>query len=119
MSRSHAERLFSAIEKNADKPAVVFAGKTWTFRDLDRLSARYARGLSAAAIEAGDRVAVFAETSPEVVVALLGHYRLGAIHVPVNTRYRGAEASHVLTDSGAKALIVAGGSAAARVLEEL
>lgn len=119
MSRSHAERLFSALEAGAGKPAVVFAGRTWSFQDLDRLSARYAHGLSAAGIEAGDRVAVLAETSPEVIVALLGHYRLGAIHVPINTRYRGPEVSHILTDSGAKALFVEGGSPAARVLEEL
>jgi malonyl-CoA/methylmalonyl-CoA synthetase len=119
MSRSHAERLFSALETGADKPAVVFAGRTWSFRDLDRLSARYARGLSAAGIEAGDRVAVLAETSPEVIVALLGHYRLGAIHVPINTRYRSPEVSHILADSGAKALLVEGGSPPARILEEL
>ncbi len=119
MSREHAERLFAALGTRAGKPAIVFEGRTWTFGDLDRLSAAYARGLAAKGIESGDRVAVFAETSPDVIVALLGHYRLGAVHVPINTRYRGEELAHVLVDSGAKAILLGAGSPCARVLEEL
>jgi malonyl-CoA/methylmalonyl-CoA synthetase len=116
---SHAKRLFAALESHPEKPAIVFERRTWTFADLDRLSAAYARGLSEKGIERGDRVAVFAETSPEVVVALLGHYRLGAIHVPINTRYRGEELAHILRDSGARAMLLRAGSPCARILEEL
>ncbi len=116
---SHAERLFAALESHPEKPAIVFEGRTWTFADLDRLSAAYARGLTAKGIGPGDRVAVFAETSPEVIVALLGHYRLGAVHVPINSRYRGEELSHILGDSGARAVLLRTGSSCARVLEEI
>jgi malonyl-CoA/methylmalonyl-CoA synthetase len=116
---SHSERLFAFLTAAPEKPAIVFEGRTWTFADLDRLSATYARGLSAAGIQAGDRVAVFAETSPEVIVALLGHYRLGAVHVPINTRYRGEEVRQILEDSGAIAVLLRAGSSCARVLERL
>jgi acyl-CoA synthetase (AMP-forming)/AMP-acid ligase II len=119
MSRSHAERLFASLTAAPEKPAVVFEERTWTFADLDRLSAAYARGLSAAGIRPGDRVAVFAESSPDVIVALLGHYRLGAVHVPINTRYRGEEVRHILDDSGAKATLLRAGSPCADILEEL
>ena len=61
-------------------------------------------------------MAVFAESSPEVVVALLGHYRSGIIHVPINTRYREDEAGHILRDSGARAVLFAPGSPQADVL---
>jgi acyl-CoA synthetase (AMP-forming)/AMP-acid ligase II len=64
-------------------------------------------------------VAVYCETCPEVVIALLGHYRLGAAHVPVNTRYRGEELSHVLSDSGASAVLVEAGSERERILDSL
>jgi acyl-CoA synthetase (AMP-forming)/AMP-acid ligase II len=119
MSPSFAERLFASLAAAPEKPAIVFEGRTWTLADLDRLSAAYARGLSAAGIRPGDRVAVFAETSPEVIVALLGHYRLGAVHVPINTRYRGEEVTHILDDSGAKAVLLRAGSPCAGILEEL
>jgi len=117
MTREHVGRLFSALEARPEKPALVFEGRTWTFGDLDRLSAAYARGLAAAGIGAGDRVAVFAETCPEVIVALLGHYRLGSIHVPINTRYSGEEVAHVLADSGAKAVLLRAGSPCAEVIQ--
>ena len=115
--RSRVERLFAALESSGEKPALVFEGRTWTFADLDRLSRRYARGLAAAGFASGDRIAVYAETSPEVVVALLGHHRLGALHVPINTRYRGEELSHVLQDSGAKAILLGAGTEGERVLD--
>lgn len=118
-SSAHVERLFSALEAEPEKTAIVFEGRSLTFGELDALSWRYARGLAAAGVEKGDRVAVFSETSPEVIIALLGHYRLGAIHVPINTRYRAGEVAHILEDSGAKALLLRAGSPCAGVVESL
>ena len=106
MTDSRFGRLFSRLREEPEKPAILFEGRSRTFSDLDRLSARYASGLAGAGVRRGDRVAVFAETSPEVVVALLGHYRLGAVHVPINTRYRGEEIAHILSDSGASAAVL-------------
>jgi acyl-CoA synthetase (AMP-forming)/AMP-acid ligase II len=116
---SHVERLFVALENRPANPAVIFEGQTFTFGDLDLLSRRYARGLAAACVMPGDRVAIFAETSPEVILALLGHYRLGAVHVPINTRYQREETAHILEDSGARWVLLRAGSPCARVLEEL
>ncbi len=110
-------KLLSSLTAFAGREALVFGGRALTFGDLDLLSARYAAGLSALGVRRGDRVAVFAESSPDLVVALLGHYRIGAIHVPINTRYRAEEAGHILRDSGAKAVLVCPGTDCARVLD--
>ncbi|MGH9398942.1 MAG: AMP-binding protein, partial [Thermoanaerobaculia bacterium] len=75
--RARVERLFAPFKAFARKPALVFEGRTFTYGDLDRLSRHYARGLCAAGLAPGDRVAVYAENSPEVVVALFAHYRAG------------------------------------------
>jgi malonyl-CoA/methylmalonyl-CoA synthetase len=99
--------------------ALVFRDRSYTFGDLDRLSAAYAARLDGLGIRRGDRVAVFAESSPEVVLALLGHYRLGVIHVPINTRYRAEEAGHILRDSGARAVLFEPDSAQDDVLREI
>ena len=65
---------------------------------------RYAAGLRALGVEPGDRVAALAHPSVDLVVANLGCYVAGAVHVPINTRYRGAEIAHILADSGARAI---------------
>jgi acyl-CoA synthetase (AMP-forming)/AMP-acid ligase II len=117
--RARVERLFAPLTASAGKPALLFAGRAWTYGDLDRLSRSYARGLSSAGLRPGDRVAVYAETSPEVIVALLAHYRAGLVHVPINPGYRGEELTHILEDSGAAAVLVRAGSAAAGVLNAI
>ena len=119
MSSERVARLFSALSDLPEKEALVFGGRSWTFGALDAASRRYAAGLASRGIGAGDRVAVFAEASPEALIALLGHYRLGAIHVPINTRYRAEEAGHILQDSGARAVLYAAGSEQEGILREI
>ncbi|MCA1581340.1 MAG: acyl-CoA synthetase [Acidobacteria bacterium] len=119
MRESAAARLFSHLSARSGGDAVVFAGRTLTFGDLESLSRRYASGLAALGVRKGDRVAAFAESLPEAIVAMLGHYRLGAIHVPINTRYRGEEAGHILEDAGAATVVVRAGSESEAVLRSL
>ncbi len=68
-----------------------------------------ARALLASGIEPGDRVAVWAPNSLEWIVAALGVTTAGGVLVPVNTRFRGAEAAFVLARSGARALFTVRG----------
>ena len=85
-------------------------------RPADRLRRRCARmvddaarALLASGIERGDRVAVWAPNSLEWIVAALGVTTAGGVLVPVNTRFRGAEAAFVLARSGARALFTVRG----------
>jgi acyl-CoA synthetase (AMP-forming)/AMP-acid ligase II len=119
MSAPRVERLLAALRSEGDRPAIVFEDRSLSYAGLDRLSGSYAQGLAANGFAAGDRIAVFAETRPEVVVALLGHHRLGTVHVPLNTRYRSGEVGHVLSDSGAAAVLVEAGGETERTLDSL
>ena len=117
--RSRRVRLFAHLTASSKKEAVRFRGRATSFGELDELSRRYARGLTSLGIERGDRVAVLAENSPEVVIALLGNYRIGVVHVPINPRYRAQEVGHILRDSGAKAVLYRPGSECSDVLDAL
>ncbi len=68
-----------------------------------------ARALMAVGIERGDRVAVWAPNSLEWIVAALGVTTAGGVLVPVNTRFRGAEAAYILARSRARALFTVRG----------
>jgi HIP---CoA ligase len=70
---------------------------------------RYARGFVAADVGAGDRVAVWAPNCAEWMLAALGLLRVGAVLVPLNTRYKGGEAAHIVRDAGAKTLVTVRG----------
>ena len=56
-------------------------------------------------VDPGDRVAVWAFNCTEWIVAALGLFEAGAVLVPVNTRFKGAEANDVLLRSRAKVLV--------------
>ncbi len=116
-SRARVGRLFAALREGGAREALRFAGRSFSYEDLDASSRRYAAALARIGIRRGDRVAVFAESCTEVLVSLLGHYRSGVIHVPINTRYRGEEARHILVDSGARAVLFEPGSEQASVLD--
>ena len=60
-------------------------------------------------IERGDRVAIWAPNCAEWVVAALGAVGAGAVLVPLNTRFKGAEAAYMLRQSGARMLFTVGG----------
>jgi malonyl-CoA/methylmalonyl-CoA synthetase len=100
------DRLLGALRSRAAHPAVVWNGRSYSFEEISRLSSLYSERLSALGIRRGDRVAVFAETCPELIAAFIGHLMTGVIHVPINTRYKADEARHILEDSGAVAVLV-------------
>lgn len=119
MSREYVDKLFHHFTERADQTAFVLGDESLTWAELDELSRRYATGLRALGLERGDRVAAILETSLKMVVALVGHYRLGLVHVPVNTQYREVEVAHILDDSEAKAVITDRGSASDEVVDAL
>jgi acyl-CoA synthetase (AMP-forming)/AMP-acid ligase II len=63
----------------------------------------------ASGIKAGDRVAIWAPNIHEWIVAALGALTAGAVLVPINTRFKGREASYVLAKSRAKLLFTVRG----------
>jgi acyl-CoA synthetase (AMP-forming)/AMP-acid ligase II len=105
LSRQSTAHLFAALESGSPSVALHFEGRTLTWAELDERARSYAKAMQQAGIDRGDRVAVIAENCLEVVIALFGNYYLGAVHVPINTRYLAAEIAHVLGDSSPSAVI--------------
>jgi acyl-CoA synthetase (AMP-forming)/AMP-acid ligase II len=107
------------ISAHATHPAVVWNGRSYSFEEMSRWAGSYVAFLERAGVKRGDRVALFAETCPELVAALAGHLGAGIIHVPINTRYRAEEARHILEDSGAVAVLTRRTDGCAKVLDAI
>ncbi|NBE54995.1 AMP-binding protein [Streptomyces sp. YC537] len=88
-----------------DRAAVVFEGRTTTYRELDALIARLAGWLRSEGVRPGDRVAVHLPNTPQFLVSMMAILRVGAVHVPVNPMFQAAELAYELTDSGAELVI--------------
>ena len=80
-----------------------------TFDQLAEQAAAATRAIVANGIERGDRVAIWAPNCAEWVIAALGAVGAGALLVPLNTRFKGAEAAYILRQSGARLLFTVEG----------
>ncbi len=65
-------------------------------------------------IERGDRVGIRLPNGNDWALAFFGIQMLGAVAVPVNTRFTESEIEYVVTDSGASYVLRAGRAASRR-----
>ncbi len=96
-SRGHADRLF-----------VIYEDERVSYEAHYRATAALAAHLVALGIGKGDRVALAMRNLPEWSVAFFAGVAIGAIMVPLNAWWTGAELEYGLRDSGARVLIVDG-----------
>lgn len=86
--------LLDAIHERDDEPAVSVAGEALSFGELRGAMAAFAESIAGA-----ERVAVWADSSLETIVAAAATIESGATLVPVNPKLGRGELEHVLTDS--------------------
>jgi long-chain acyl-CoA synthetase len=105
---SLVEMLRRSVDDAPERDAVVeLDGPRLTYRELWDRSAQVAGGLREAGIGRGDRVAIRYGNKLEWVLAFLGTQFAGGVAVPVNTRLTEPEVDYVVTDSGAKVVLLA------------
>ncbi|MFN5729526.1 MAG: class I adenylate-forming enzyme family protein, partial [Pseudanabaena sp.] len=100
-----AQLISEIAAKYADKPAIIFAGKTWTYQEFDRQVQNYATSLDLLGLKKGDRVAI---QLPKCIEFLFFHFAIlsiGAISLPLNPDYRPEEIVYFLTDSGSSLFV--------------
>lgn len=81
-------------------------GETATYAEADAASDRIAAALDGLGLGVGDRVAVMLPNRLTYPLLFLALAKLGAVHVPVNTRYTPREIAHVVGDSAATAMVI-------------
>jgi acyl-CoA synthetase (AMP-forming)/AMP-acid ligase II len=101
---SLVELLRASVERDPAATAVleVTGGASLSYGELWERAARVAGGLAAAGVERGDRVAIRLPNGIDWVLAFWGAQLLGAVVVPVNTRFTEDEVAYVVEDSGAR-----------------
>ncbi|WP_031404426.1 long-chain fatty acid--CoA ligase [Thiomonas sp. FB-Cd] len=103
--------LFFNVEVAAarfpDKPFLIFYDGTLSFGAFKREAEAIAGFLQRrCGIQAGDRVLLDMQNSPQFVLAYYGILRAGGVVVPVNPMNLTLELAHYVNDSGAKAAFV-------------
>ncbi|HEX3748185.1 MAG TPA: AMP-binding protein [Bryobacteraceae bacterium] len=90
-----------------DEIGLEFAGREFTFGELDGRSNRMAALFVARGLHTGDRLAVYLANCVEMIDIYLACVKLGVIFVPINILYREKEILHILDDAEPLAVIAA------------
>jgi long-chain acyl-CoA synthetase len=100
-------------QTDPDKPALVMAGsgRSLTYAELDDRSLRLANRLRAAGLRRGDVVALLSDNKPETYEVYWAALRSGLYITAVNHNLTADEASYIVRDCGARALVVSAASA--------
>lgn len=104
---------------NHEALVYTHTGRRWTFRTLNEEARLIARGLLAAGVKPGDRVAVWATNVPEWIILQFALAKIGAILVTVNTALRAHEIEYLLRQSESSTLVTIGGFRSVNYLDEL
>jgi len=89
----------------ADRPAIVTAAGTTTYRELLALASRAGNALRALGLQSEQRVALLLPDGLEWAAVFLGALRIGAVAVTMNTRLETAAWAAILRDSRARVLV--------------
>lgn len=97
--------LAQAVRRYGEREAMIFDNGALTFQQLLETSGLVARSFLSLGVRRGDMVAVWMAGYAEWAYLYYGLLRIGAIIVPVNTRYKPKEVEYVLNKSRAGTLV--------------
>ena len=106
-------RVYDWVAKHAlftpDKLALVevSTGRRFTYREFNEQANRVANLLESLGVKAGDRVAIIAPNSADVLFTLFGATKIGAIFVPLNHKLEAAELLPIVQNCEPSILIYA------------
>src|SRR5438105_14266520 len=93
------------VQRCGAREALAFAGQRWSFQQLQADSDRAARGLMQCGIQPWDKMALWLTNRPEWLHILFAVAKIGAVLVPMNTRFRTTDVAYVLRQSDTRLLI--------------
>lgn len=89
-----------------DRTFLVIGDDRVTYAEMHERAMAVARALIAHGIRRGDRVGLLMPNSAEFLDVVFGAAYVGAVAVPINSRFRRAELRHVVPDSGSQLLFL-------------
>jgi fatty-acyl-CoA synthase len=99
------EQLDRTAARYGKREALAFAGERWTFQQVQAATDQAARGLMQCGVKPGDKVALWLTNRPEWLHLQYAVAKIGAVLVPVNTRFRTTDLEYVLRQSDSTTLV--------------
>lgn len=99
--------LEEVAERYPENVALIFKDQRISYRMLREKARALAKGFMALGVGRGDKVSIWMGNCPEWIYTQLATAMLGAVLVPVNTRFRTNELEYILGQSESTTLLMA------------
>ena len=103
------EEFAAQVRRRPDKTAVECRDRALTYAELDRRANRLAHALISRGVRPEQPVAVLLERDVEMVVAVFGIVKAGAVYVPMDPSYPRDRLEYMVGDAAAVAAVTTGG----------
>jgi len=104
-AKTLGDLLDKASEKWPDREAIVFKEQRISYREYRKKVDQLAKALIHIGIQKGDKISILFSNRPEWSISEYAVDKIGAIVVPVNTRYKTDELEYILRHSDSTTLI--------------
>jgi acyl-CoA synthetase (AMP-forming)/AMP-acid ligase II len=98
--------LENTVQIYPDKVGFIGGDARLTYKEFNKTVNRIAAGLEKHGVRRGDHTAVLLGIELEFPLSFFALMKLGAVVVPLNTRFKGEELAYEINDSESKVLIV-------------
>ncbi|MEE1281872.1 MAG: amino acid adenylation domain-containing protein, partial [Acutalibacteraceae bacterium] len=100
------EMFEEQVEKTPENTAVIFEGKSITYKELNERANVIAHKLRAVGVKPDDLVAIIAERSIEMIIGIYGIIKAGGAYVPIDPTYPKERVEYITKDCSTKAVLV-------------
>ena len=96
------DRIAAAL---GERPAIVTPARTLSYAELEERASRLAATLAAHGVTSGSKVGIFLYNRAEYLETIYAAFKLGAVPVNMNFRYRSEELASLIRICSASALV--------------
>lgn len=93
-------------ERYPRKDCLIFEDQRISYSDMGEKVHAFAKGLLNIGVKKGDKVSLWMSNRPEWIIAKFAIAKIGAILVPINTRYKTHELEYILKQSDSTTLLM-------------
>ncbi len=99
------EYLTLSAERFPDKTALIFRNKRYSYKQLDNLSDKLAVQLIKLGLNRHDRVIIFGNNSPEIIISLYATLKAGGVFILLNGSLKAPKLKYIIKDAAPKTII--------------
>src|SRR5438477_6789638 len=99
------ELIETSSYRHAGRPAVTFGDETVTYGALSDGVAALATGLLELGLARSERVGIYLDKRPEIVIAAFGAAAAGGVFVPINPLLKPGQVTYILRDCNVRVLV--------------